>query len=676
MTEEAKIVVSVERGTFKSSLKGMEREVAASGTRMKSYLSGAFSAGMGNVKNSIKGIFSGIGQHMKTAMTFGGAIGAGVLIKDALQLQTLYRNIAYNMGKMPGQAMKWQDVQALVSKTVEKTGAKAEDVAAAFGKIAPEIGNLEGSKKTLEAISILATATGGSIDTFSDVAIRAVEKFKISTDRLPEAMSQFESLTGIGGPALDDLGRRFGMMAGAASDAGFTGEEGMRSLLNIMNQVDDLIGDRAEPALKRFFEVFRVGGKDIKDLEKKMGGKFAKGMGAKEKLESILAKGGAARTELESKLSGDMMLAFKQMVPAFDNTLKEALAAGKTKQEATALAVEAFDRSITGADKKTRSYAENLEAATKRLKEDPALQLQKAMNKLQEVMTSPKALESIKKLMDVLPPLAEKMATLLGVILDHPILAGGAALVGRGGMSYASGMMGNLFRSPWNAGTGGGGAPSLSGIPFEKTGMSPAKMTMSGGKLIVTPGTGWPMVPPDSNKMKITGSQIAGGFANSVAALGVGVAIGTAAAKAMQGAADESTDRQNKDIERYDKMRGMIDKGNYTGARKALLGSEKYESERFEGLGGKMSMGAAFIGALFTGGDNPLEEARANTSRKQITAAELATAMANESSKSADMMVALKKAFEKGVKIDTSDSGGGHGAPKSKGKQKPGADVD
>jgi hypothetical protein len=335
-----------------------------------------------------------------------------------------------------------------------------------------------------------------------------------------------------------------------------------------------------------------------------------------------LAKGGAARTELESKLSGDMMLAFKQMVPAFDNTLKEALAAGKTKQEATALAVEAFDRSITGADKKTRSYAENLEAATKRLKEDPALQLQKAMNKLQEVMTSPKALESIKKLMDVLPPLAEKMAQLLGIIIDNPLLSAGAAVGGRLGMSMVGGMASRAIFGGGGFGgvpSGGGAvAPSTGGLSYEKMGMTAAKMTMQGnGKMIITPGTGWPMVPPDSNKMKMTGSQIAGGFANAVAAAGVGIAIGTAAAIAMQAGADKTQEVSNQLIKKLDKL--GFDIANVSGPpktaeealkavrlHKRVMGAAKYEAERYSGVGGKIDLGQALLGTIF-GGENPLE---------------------------------------------------------------------
>jgi hypothetical protein len=304
------------------------------------------------------------------------------------------------------------------------------------------------------------------------------------------------------------------------------------------------------------------------------------------------------------------------------------------------------------------------------------------MNKLQEVMTSPKALASIKKLMDVLPPLAEKMAMLLDFVISHPLLAGGAALVGKGGASFASGAIGNMLFGGGGGmgGTGpgaGAGAPSAAGYSAKQLGMSPAKMTMTGGgKMIVTPGTGWPMVPPSETKMKMTGQQIGGGIASSVAALGVGVAVGTAIAGVLQDAADKTVNRENKDIKRYDSIRKQIAEGDYTGARKRLDGSAKDDMVKWEGLEGKLKMGGAFLGSMFTGGASPLDEAKANKARRQTTAAELATAMANESAKSADMMIELKKVFEKGIKVDVGGiSGGGvePRGPKSKPKPTPGA---
>ena len=682
-TQEAKIVVDIERGKFKSSLKGMESDVAASGKRMKSSLSSAMTAGLGNVKNSMKGMLSGIGGHMKTLATFGGAIGAGMLVRDALHLQTLYRNIAYNVNKIPGQAMKWQDVQAVIDKTVEKTGAKAEDMARTFDFLFKEIGDVDVAKNSLEAIGTMATATGGSVDDFAEVARLAVEKFNISTDRLPDAIANFESLTGIGGKGIDELGRRFGMMAGAAADAGFTGEEGMRGVLGLLMQVDNAIGERAEPAIKRMFEVLRHGGTDIESIQKKMGRKFGVGEDARERMKAILAKGGPARAELMKKLTGDAYLAFKQIAPAFDDALEKALASGKSQTEATTIALEAFDRSILGSKEQLRSFNDNAKESSRRLKEDPALQLQKAMNKLQKVMTSPQALASIKKLMDVLPPLAENMAKLLGFIIDHPLLAGGVAVGGKVGMSFASGALGNLLfgggagGGMGAAGLGGAGAPSAAGYSAKQLGMTPAKMTMTGGgKMIVTPGTGWPMVPPSETKMKMTGQQIGGGIASSVAALGVGVAIGTAIAGVLREAADKTVNRENKDIKRYDSIRKQIAEGDYTGARKRLVGSAKDDMVKWEGLEGKLKMGGAFLGSMFTGGASPLDEAKANKARRQTTAAELATAMANESAKSADMMVELKKVFEKGIKVDVSGSSGGGvepRGPKSKPKPTPGA---
>jgi hypothetical protein len=65
--------------------------------------------------------------------------------------------------------------------------------------------------------------------------------------------------------------------------------------------------------------------------------------------------------------------------------------------------------------------------------------------------------------------------------------------------------------------------------------------------------------------------------------------------------------------------------------REAELNAGKYEAERFEGLGGKVEMGAGFLGSLFTGGDSPLDEARQNAARRKLLASEIATAEATSS---------------------------------------------
>jgi hypothetical protein len=695
-TNEAKIVVNIERGAFKSYLKGMESDVAASGKRMKTALSSSLSAGLGNVKNSMKGMLSGIGGHIKTLATFGGAIGAGMLVKDALHLQTLYRNIAYNINKIPGQAMKWQDVQAAVERSVEKTGAKAEDMARTFDFLFKEIGDVDVAKNSLEAIGTIATATGGSVDDLAEVVRLAVEKFNIGTDRLPDALANFESLTGIGGKGIDELGRRFGMMAGAAADAGFTGEEGMRGVLGLLMQVDNAIGERAEPAIKRMFEVLRHGGTEIESIEKKMGRKFKVGEDARERMKAILAKGGPARAELMKKLTGDAYLAFKQIAPAFDTALEKALASGKSQTEATTMALEAFDRSILGSKEQLRSFEDNAKEAARRLKDDPALQLQKAMNKLQKVMTSPQALASIKKLMDVLPPLAENMAKLLSFILDHPLVAGGAALVGKGGASFASGYLGNLLFG----GTGGGGkgaaGPSgaamstqaaMSKYTHAQLGMTPAKMSMWNGKMITTPGRGIPMVPPSETKMKVSGQQIGQGAVGVIAAAGIGVAIGTEIANALQKAGDDLIKRQNKDIKRFDKLgreiSGIGGPGETAAERRKkgysvasqLIGGAQYDVERYEGVGGKLSMIVDTFGALFTGGDDPFTQLKTNTERSTKAWDQLNENMGKRHASSLDEFV--KKLTDSGDRVskalDKIDGGKPTRGPVTKDPPTPGA---
>jgi hypothetical protein len=160
------------------------------------------------------------------------------------------------------------------------------------------------------------------------------------------------------------------------------------------------------------------------------------------------------------------------------------------------------------------------------------------------------------------------------------------------------------------------------------------------------------MTPLPPEKAKLTGSQIGSGFAASVQALGVGVAIGTAIAGILKGSADDTVRRENSDIKRYDSIRAQAKGGDLEGARKRLAGSAKDDMVRWEGLGGKLDMGGAFLGSMFSGGANPLDEAKANAARRKLAQTELETAIANTSENSAGAMLSLKKAFDEGVKVE------------------------
>ena len=271
---------------------------------------------------------------------------------------------------------------------------------------------------------------------------------------------------------------------------------------------------------------------------------------------------------------------------------------------------------------------------------------------------------------DAVASIAKSMLIIKGALMLSGGVKAGAGMIG------ALGSIGGM--APGFAGAAGMGGMSAqraaSFTSYQASGMSPAKMSMWNGKMVTSPGTGYPMIPPNETKMKMSGAQIANGFGSAVAALGVGIAIGNAAADAMQRAADETTSRQNKDLKSYDAARAMAASGNTAGARKTLKSRATYEYDRaFGDLGAKMSTGAAFLGAAFTGGASPLDEARQNAQRRQLLGTEIATSEANNSAKSAEMMMALHESFK--VEIELTGDGADRakvGPVKSKGGGKGG----
>jgi TP901 family phage tail tape measure protein len=164
-------------------------------------------------------------------------------------------------------------------------------------------------------------------------------------------------------------------------------------------------------------------------------------------------------------------------------------------------------------------------------------------------------------------------------------------------------------------------------------------------------------------KFRQVGGVIADGFKSGAAlqAAGIGVAIGMAATAAMKSAAEETTSRQNKDEKSYDAARRKAASGDIAGAKKYLKSRKEYEVDRaFGGISEGIGTGAAILGAAFTGGASPIDEFRQNAKRRKLLETEIATSEANQSSKSAEMMMNLHESFK--VEIELT----GDGADKAK----------
>lgn len=575
------------------------------------------------------------------------------------------------------------------ARDLGRTGeATSEQAALAYGSLAAAGFNVKQSVSALTPIMHLSEATNTEFASAANIAAKSLRAFNLTTADASKVSDIYASVHKRAGTSVEDL---YGAVesGGAAFAASGQSLETYLSLIGALNQ-RGIPASRAAMALSQ--AVLRVSGgsKPASAALKRLGIATTElGTDGKKHVRGFLDIVGDLNKKLAGKgekdrakaLSGIFdTRALKVLGPLFNDTTGEIRAFADATKNATGLA----EKMDTELDKGIGDKLERIKTALAERGLDivgglfgGAGNIDAILAKINRFDVTP-IVTGMKAVGKVLAFMADHAEGILSVAKSLVIIKGAMMLKGGVQMGFGlagavGGMAGNAPRlAAAAAGMGGGMSPQRSAAftSYTAAGMTPAKMTATGGgKMIVTPGTGWPMTPPSAEKMKPAGIGMAAGFSGAIQAAGIGVAIGMAASEAMQRAADETVTRQNQDLARYEAARKMIDKGDYAGAEKFLRNAPQYEAGRYEGLGGKMEMGGAFLGSVFTGGANPLEEAQANTKRRQLVATEIATAFTNASTKSSEMMLALKKTFEDGVKLEIEVTDGKVTGAKTKSKK-------
>ena len=191
----------------------MEGMASSSGKRMGAAFKGPMTAGLKSARAELGNMMSGLKNGIKLAATLGGALAIGGLAKDAIKMQNVYRNIAFNVNKVAGNTEDWVSVQRMVTDSVKKTGRNADELAEAFMTVFEATGNLEFSKKAMETVGTTATATGHSVGALANTMQLASRKFGVGVDGAEEAMARMVEKTGVGGKGIEELTNRFALVA-------------------------------------------------------------------------------------------------------------------------------------------------------------------------------------------------------------------------------------------------------------------------------------------------------------------------------------------------------------------------------------------------------------------------------------------------------------------------------
>ena len=495
-TREGIIRITADRGAFRGSMRQMAADMTAQGHAMARNLSGPMKAGILNVGKSMKNTLNELRNGFKQVMTLGGALAGGALIKSAVEMQALYRDIEFSLSKIPGHAMSLLEIQKMIEVAADKSGQGTEKLANAFHSIFQATGNAEFGASAVEAIGVAATASGEEIDSLAGAAQLMQRKFGISSSEIEAGLTSFLQLTGSGGKSLDELTGRFAVMAGEAAAAGMTGVSGLQQLLGLLVNLDSTIGEKADPGLKMMFQTMKSGSAMMKRLSKESGMKFDADTTGLEKIRSLLTtKKGRAAAELV--FTADARQVFDTLAKPFDEAMGEAKEKGLNKAEALDAALAAFDKNIKDSSKVTMTYSDVQKKAADRMKDDPSVHLRRALDKVQRALAQPKMIGAINSLVGNLPVLAEKIADLVDWIVSNPWEAAAVA----GGLKVGGSFLGGALPA---------GGKAVAGSISKKLAKSNSELAKKAGAAAKNVG------------------GLATAAAGVVGALGAGVAAGTA----------------------------------------------------------------------------------------------------------------------------------------------------
>jgi hypothetical protein len=478
---DAAIRVTMKNAGFMSGLRDMGDKVNSAGTKMGRALAGPMKAGVDSAKASFGDLMGSMKDHMKTAATLGGAFAIGSFIKDGIEGQTVYRNIAHELQKVNGEIKDWRDVHAMIEPIAEKTGQTGDAMAETFSKVFADTGNMEFAMQAMEAIGTAATASGRDATQFGQLAQLAFRKFGVEGGEVNELIARLDSQLGVGGAALDGMSDKFGMMATEAVGAGLGGADGMVKLLGALRSVDAEVGEKAPAAFKAMFVALKENTSGFEKLQKASGIKFKPDMDAFDKIKEML-KSKKGREAMEVSFTGDTRTLFDSLVKPFDAAVEKSKGAGKDQRSAVEDGIAAFDAALGSMGDSTATFEALQKKAAERMVNDPALIWQANLEKMADVFGEPRMIEAVGRLAKLLPAVADGFVKFMDFAVNHPLLTMGGLVGAKVGLAFTQGAL-------VDAGSRIGGSLMSSAAPLLKSNAFSAGTVMGGAaKLALVAG--------------------------------------------------------------------------------------------------------------------------------------------------------------------------------------------
>ena len=407
---------------------------------------GSLKKGAGAAKDSLVELGSSLKSTLASAATLGGALSFGAGAHAGMELVSVYKDLAFQISTGTGKAVAWQAVQQDIEAAAGRWKQSNEKVAASYRALFDETGDLDFTKKAVDAVSMAVTASGKSFESLASIAGTLNEQFGIMGDEMGGALASVLELGSKGGATVEDLGAKLGVVGASAKQMGLEGRAGLQQVLGMLNVGDNVTGSFKKNllAVTGLMEAFGNADK-LKSIEKDLGIRLTDKSGGarKDALDKILAKTGGKEETLSKVFQGDTLKLVSNFGKTFQKTFSETEGTAKVK---TAAALAAFHKALDAAGKTSLTAAQLEAEAKKRAAEDPARAMDDAMDKFKAAFTKPEMIASMEKLAQLLPRVASGAAKLVQMVANHPLLAGAGFIGAKAGGSFVASIAGDAIK--------------------------------------------------------------------------------------------------------------------------------------------------------------------------------------------------------------------------------------
>lgn len=461
---EAAIKLTLDDGQFVAAM-GKAGDAAVKSAQRSERAMQVFGAGVKKATGSLQAMGATARSSLGMVSGLLGGLTLGSAIKGAVELDSKYKQLAFNVSRVVKGQVKAADIQKTIEQAAVRTGRRTSELAGVFGDLFQATGDAKFTADMLDSIGVAATATGANVGELTKLADQLHTKFGVAAKDMLDLFAAAHQKQQ-GGNSVSEFAATIDTLGAEMLNAGLTGKRGIDFMIGALEATEDPLGGISKQ-VKGIKQVLLSLGdtNQIKGLAKALHIDPKKLLNEKDligRLKRILSIGPKGVAALKASMGeAEEQKALKYIfLDPFEAALKRAQDAGLKNKAATDAALSDLDAHIGEFGKSTSKGADLIKEANERRK-DPERRLDEALDHLQRTFSDPKIIDSIEDLAKHLPAIADLFGKFAKFVIKNPILAGTLAVGGKAGAGFVEGAvseaLGEAFREAFGLGGGGGG---------------------------------------------------------------------------------------------------------------------------------------------------------------------------------------------------------------------------